>query len=270
MRDVLFFIHIPKTAGTSINKMLARNLGSSLICIPHTFLEPPINSRLIKSWLNKSLTSYCVASHRLTIDIPLGPQDNFNGFAFAVIREPVEWFLSNFYYTRLQGIVSFGGSELVSSPAEYLDLIESRGKFLSQFRALTGESSDLGHVRQLIDQGKLCLIPQDNLELGLALLHYRFPRLLKDVSLEQLNINNSRPAYAVSQDFQEHFDKLFANDLELYQIAKESMQIELARHNPDKLKFLTNIFRLKSMVRSVLISPPQRIASRLNNAFQRL
>lgn len=166
--------------------------------------------------------------------------------------------------------MSFGGSELVSSPAEYLDLIESRGKFLSQFRALTGESSDLGHVRQLIVQGKLCLIPQDNLELGLALLHYRFPRLLKDVSLEQLNINNSRPAYAVSQDFQKHFDKLFANDLELYKIAKESMQIELARHNPDKLKFLTNIFRLKSMVRSVLISPPQRIASRLNNANQRL
>ena len=48
------------------------------------------------------------------------------------------------------------------------------------------------------------------------------------------------------------------------------MQIELARHSPDKLKFLTNIFRLKSMVRSVLISPPQRIANRLNNAIQGL
>jgi hypothetical protein len=50
MRRVLFFIHIPKTAGTAFRQMLWRNLRSRLIEVPHVFLEGPIEEWKIRNW----------------------------------------------------------------------------------------------------------------------------------------------------------------------------------------------------------------------------
>jgi hypothetical protein len=50
MRRVLFFIHIPKTAGTAFRQMLWRNLRSRLIEVPHVFLEGPIEEGKIRNW----------------------------------------------------------------------------------------------------------------------------------------------------------------------------------------------------------------------------
>jgi len=56
MRRVLFFIHIPKTAGTACRQMLRRNLRSCMIEVPYVYLERLIESKTMRHQFNQDAT----------------------------------------------------------------------------------------------------------------------------------------------------------------------------------------------------------------------
>jgi hypothetical protein len=76
-RDVLFFINIPKAAGTTIRAMLRRNLRSRLMKVSHVFFEGAISGASIRQWLNHDTTKLGVASHCLSLDLHLEDCETF-------------------------------------------------------------------------------------------------------------------------------------------------------------------------------------------------
>jgi len=165
MRRVLFFIHIPKTAGSAFRQMLWRNLRSGLIEVPHVFFEGPIEKGKIRIWLNQDTAKLAVASHRLSLDLPLEDCETFSGFAVAVIREPIDWLASHFYYTRKPGIVSFSNADHFGSIDDYVQHLCSQRhdphfRPPSQSRSLLrGASLISDHIQILFkDAGYSCFL----------------------------------------------------------------------------------------------------------------
>jgi hypothetical protein len=180
MRRVLFFIHIPKTAGSSFRQMLWRNLRSRLIEVPHVFFEGPIEKGKLRIWLNQDTAKLAVASRRLSLDLPLEDCEILSGFAVAEIRNSVDWLSSHFYYTRKPGIVSFSNADQFGSINDYVQHLSSQRhdphfRPPSQARSLLrGASLISDHIQILLQKRRLFLLPQEYLLEGVTVLSMRF------------------------------------------------------------------------------------------------
>jgi hypothetical protein len=84
---VYYFCHIPKTAGTSLNKALNSTFQESEICPPHPWRD-------LLAYKNLPLTSF-----RLFREHFYRPFEEFVGrrlHAFTILRDPIERALSYF------------------------------------------------------------------------------------------------------------------------------------------------------------------------------
>lgn len=273
MRRVLFFIHIPKTAGTACRQMLRRNLRSRLIEVPHVFLEGPIEGKRIRHWLNQDTAKLGVASHRLSLDLPLDDCETFSGYAIAVIRDPIDWLASHYHYTRKPGIISFAKTDQFYSIEDYVESIyaqKSNPGFQppSQARTLLTKSHTIDNdILKLIEKRRLFLIPQESLLEGFAALSMRFPELLRDSSIAQLNVN-VRPQSLLSADTHSMITELLADDFRLHSLATENLTQLTSELDASLYHRLVRNLRMKSHLRGALVSPIQSLSERANRLVQ--
>lgn len=273
MRSVLFFIHIPKTAGTTVRQMLRRNLRSRLIEVPHVFFEGAIQKAKLEAWLNQDLGKLAVASHRLNLDLPLSVSGAFSGFAFAVIRDPVDWLASHYYYTRKPGIISFSKSDQFSSIDDYVQYLHSQManpgfRPPSQLRALLPSTCTMEEdICRLLRQQRLFLLPQESLLEGLTALSMRFPELLKDPSMEQSNVN-PRSRKPLSPETQDMAAELLSDDFRLHALAKKCLGDLVSDLDWNAYQGKLRIVRMKSRLRGGLLSRVQSFSERANRLIQ--
>lgn len=275
MRRVLFFIHIPKTAGTAFRQMLWRNLRSRLIEVPHVFLEGAIQEEKIRNWLNQDTAKLAVASHRLSLDLPLEDCETFSGFAIAVIRDPIDWLASHFHYTRKPGIISFAKTDQFCSIEDYIRQLyaqrhDPRFRPPSQARTLLRDTPRVEQdIRMLLRQRRLFLLPQEHLLEGVTALSMRFPELLRDPSMEQLNVN-ARPREPMSPEAGRMASEVLASDLYLHSLAHENLQDLLAELDLSTYERKLHAVRMKSRFRGIFLSKLQSISERANRLVRSL
>lgn len=273
MRSVLFFIHVPKTAGTTVRRMLWRNLRTRLIEIPHTFHEGPIDKVLLHSWLNNDLGTRAVASHRLSIALPLDVCETFSGFSFAVIREPLDWLASHFFYTKKQDIVSFSKSKDFCSIGEFVKHLyfqrnQPNFRFPSQSRTLLRYTHDIDDdLISLLRNQKLFLLPQDQLLEGLTALSMLFPDQLRDPSIDHSNVNK-RPKIPLDPDTQRMACEILASDYRLYSLAQQNLQDILGSIDIHAYQRKLRLSRIKSWFRVAILAKIQDVSVLTNNLIQ--
>ena len=99
MRSVWLHVHVPKAGGSTLRQLMNRNFGDGYYN-SRSLLETKQYTRADVSeivrchpWVT------CFSDHKLSLDLPFGhPEATVH--AFAYVRDPVERFISRYFFHR--------------------------------------------------------------------------------------------------------------------------------------------------------------------------
>ena len=269
-RSVLFFLHIPKTAGASVNEVLARNLRDKLIYVPHVFLEGPIPRRNLSFWLKEDASKKSVVSHRLSLDLPWN-DPCFETIAFTVVRNPYSWIRSQYHYCRQPGIISFSPAK---DAKDFIGFLESLVAFETQSKLINGQHNHITTNSdedpfQLAREGKLILLPHDRLEEGMLRLERGLPEFFQDASIPRLNAAKKRSKTEVPETLKTRFEEKNHLDQSLYQLSHEPLDSWIDEHGGENWTESLAQFQRRCKIRTKIKSPVKSFVSRVASVVSR-
>lgn len=190
-KHLFIHIHVPKTAGSSFNKILEKNFGKCFAKLTGKFIAQYPNFK--KHQWNKFISRHpgviAAASHKFNLDIPFG-HDNKQIVAIAFLRDPVERFFSFYFHMRHRK-----GADCIQkkmSAPEYLDFKTNNGEgyLPGQVGWLIGEKKySLTELKQLVREGKLILGRTERFQETLDHLNNLYPDLFQYTDSVKSNVS---------------------------------------------------------------------------------
>jgi hypothetical protein len=225
--------------------------------------------------VNHDTAKLGVASHRLSLDLPLQDCETFSGFAIAVIRDPIDWLASHFHYTRKPGVISFSKADQFCSIEDYIQHLYAQ-RHDPHFRPpsqaktlLRGTHTVEQDICMLLRQRRLFLLPQEHLLEGVTALSLRFPELLRDPSMEQSNVN-LRSREPLPPEARNMIREVLVDDFRLHSLAHENFKDLLAELDLSFYQRKLRGVRRKSRFRSLFFSQIQTVSHRASQLVQSL
>lgn len=220
-----FHIHIPKTGGTSLRKMLADNFGDSYFSAfslrDHIKLRLADIQCIISShwkWLR------CYSDHRLSLELPFDT-DLVDLKALAFIREPVDQIVSQYHFQQ-----SNANREKVSKDTNLHEFVEARYRkkggraYRLQIRRLAGitQNKSIADISELIAQKKLLLFPLDQFDLACVVLERLHPLEFRDLRYTRKNKGPERTV-ETPKETESLIRELAGPDFRLYALAQKTL-----------------------------------------------
>lgn len=265
-RRVWIHIHIIKCGGTTFNDILRRNHGRGFASTT-TLLNDQYSGEQIGRILRKRPEITCLTGHRLSLDLPWSdPRLALQASTF--IRDPVERFISHYFYHRhqLQMIPQAREMNLHDYTTWALEDRNQRGYINGQLRFLTGETTvaALNAVREFSSDGRLYLLPLSGFESALALLKARHPAEFRSCTIRQLNTSPRDQTASPSE--RERIAGFCDLDWQLYHASRAALDncLEQTFSSPEAAK---------AAVTALLPGPPtvtDRIRLKLSDLLRRL
>ncbi|HUL06271.1 MAG TPA: sulfotransferase family 2 domain-containing protein [Candidatus Acidoferrum sp.] len=241
MRRFYVHVHVPKTAGTSFEKLIRRNFAKHYK--QENWLLPTSGDRYRAvdierlTMLHPTIRAY--SSHRVSLDLPY-ESDAIHVMAVAWLRDPVERFVSHYFFERFGNMDYCPAAREVDLEA-YVDGI-MRGTLrspvdtvvtkyrCSQLAFLTGEtgSAALERVKSLVQRNRLLLLPTERFSDACVLLERLFPEDFRDCSYGERR-NVSVRDQAVTPAAREKIADLTRGDVALRDFAVQSFDAALER-----------------------------------------
>ncbi|MEX0330165.1 MAG: sulfotransferase family 2 domain-containing protein [Puniceicoccaceae bacterium] len=223
-------IHIPKCAGTTFTSILRANFKESFldgrsVLSDRTF---KYSASQVSEILSQFPNCQCLSDHKLSLRLPW---DSQNLKVIAFVRNPVERFLSHYYYCRKQSETCF------DLEAKQLDLEQYTEEVLfrnpkqdlknGQCYHLFGREGefDFGFLKRLIEQNLLMLIPLERFKDACILLEKQYPEYFKDCSFVKMNTTRRNLRHTDNQKLNQKILSSMEKDKELYQLARESFNV---------------------------------------------
>ncbi len=231
--DHLIFLHIPKTAGSSLQQIIQRQYAPNQMYVIAKVAETEKFTTLPEQTRN--------SVRMLTGHLPFGTHEAFTKGTteyFTLLREPIDRVISNYYHIFSNQAHHFH-QQLHTGKYSLRQLLES-GKILNMnncmIRFLSGDAKrkydecDPPMLEQaLLNLSTFPLVGlQEYFELFLIRLmdryHWKNPyHFLKRISTARIAVND---ADKPTRDCVEHYNKL---DIELYRIMRERIRYEQSR-----------------------------------------
>ena len=233
-RRVFVHVHVPKNAGTSFDKVLHRNFRGAF-ARDYNLVET-LDTRYTAADFGRVLDLHpflrAYASHRISADLPYDRPDA-HLVALAFVRDPVDRFLSHYFFARTSPSAYSPLAQRVTLP-EYIRLAE-KGEIhgpaetvhttyaTSQTAFLAGERGPAGVAKlaPLVAADRLLLLPTERFDDACLLLEALFPEDFTDCSYPG-RMNVSRQDQDVTPDDRDAIRDLVADDYEVLQLAREA------------------------------------------------
>ena len=238
--DLVAFVHIPKTAGTTLNSILNHQYspaetheimmrGMSLILPRPRIIPKPLISFSKIRRLKAALAGHTVRLIRGHFDMSLSKHLPSNTQFFTLLRDPVERAISHFYHYRRATTDPIHPLAMRSTLIEWVSASGVVEMDNGQTRRLAGEMNvPCGRVTlQMLDRAKANLAKNfavigltERFDESLILLHRQFGWPLQRV--RDLNIGENRPQRTdLSKETRKILDDCNHFDLDLYQFASD-------------------------------------------------
>ncbi|MEB3209758.1 MAG: sulfotransferase family 2 domain-containing protein [Leptolyngbyaceae bacterium] len=247
----LIFLHIQKTGGITIQRILRRKLGQSLITrISRSFQHQDQADSLIESLKAKTSSDRYFIGHSCYGIHQYLPHP----FTYmSLLREPVSRIVSLYYFSKSNSTAYYHEHAVDKSLEDFalntplMELDNGQVRFIAGDeqdcfinRTPFGECSEqlLEHAKQNIEKhfsliGLTEYFDQSILLMG-TLMGWNNCLYLKR------NISRSKAANVVSQQLREAIAQQNWLDIQLYEYVKQRFFIQLAKHNLDKPTLLQN------------------------------
>lgn len=123
---LFFFLHIPKTAGTTFKDILRRNFGPGYEEEYGLLVDFTYSAAQVTAMIERYPSLRCLSSHRISLDLPWD-RANCSLRAISFIRDPAERFASHYFFTR-SILTTFHKKTKVADPARVSAMGGRRGK----------------------------------------------------------------------------------------------------------------------------------------------
>ena len=258
MKTLWFHVHVPKAGGSTLRQLMNRNFGKgyynsvSLLESKQYSRQDVVEIAKSQPWL------HCMSDHKLSLDLPYDFKEA-EIHAFAFVREPVDRYVSRYFYHRsadiecaartAQDFREFVEYELVQGHVE--PHVRSQVCFLNYGRA----DDDLQIVENAISTGRVCLFPIERMDEACVYLEQRFPETFRDLSC--VAVNQAERTQSIADEDLALVRKHVAADLPLYDMAGRYLDSELQRlfPDPDRLEMALRDYQARCAVRRDNFNP---------------
>lgn len=251
MSSLWFHVHVPKAGGSTLRQLMNRNFGKGYynsVSLLESKQYTCEDIRLIadsQGWLN------CMSDHKLSLDLPYGHKDR-DVHALAFVREPVDRFVSRYFYHRKAEIDcaakktefrEFIQYELIDGNVE--PQVASQLHFLNQGRS----RSDMSFVEETLDTGRVYLFPVERFDEAAVCMETQYPETFRDLSYLPVN-QAARDRNVSEEDLQLVRDNV-AGDVPLHERSHVELDnlIDRLFQNRTEFEFALRDFQARCAVR---------------------
>jgi hypothetical protein len=252
-RNVLIFVHIPKTAGTTLGRILERQFPRDQIYTFDHNEQRQIDRLKILSTEEKDQIR-CVKGH-----VPFGLHEWFSQTPryVTVLRHPIERAVSGYYFSQSIGNENpFLGAYIKKSLREYMDFLSERNEVNLQTRIVSG-NIDLDHVHPPyppLPEEALAVAKQNLAQkFEVAGLTERFDECLiliqqlfgfRNIFYSKLNVTRTRASInQISEQVLEFIARAEHADMQLFRFAEQLFEQRIQSQGP-LFKYKIHIFKL--------------------------
>lgn len=231
-RSVIFHVHVRKCGGSTFyHQILQRQFGRGFYR-DSSLIDDVYGRAEVEQILANCPWLQAYSSHKITLDLPFRhPQATV--IAIAFVRDPVERFLSQYFYLRHHPKAWDPAAQALDLGA-YLQHVEQHPELQglrqsSQLEHLTGARGQPGLERltSYLEHPHLHLIPVEHFDAACLYFEHAYPALLSDCSYESAT-NRSKIDEAPTTEQREQIERLVdAADHDLFRIAQQRFQGQL-------------------------------------------
>ncbi len=223
-------VHVPKAGGSTLRQLMNRNFGEGYYN-SNSLLETKQYSAsevgeivLAHPWVR------CLSDHKLSLDLPYDLEES-NVMALAYVRDPVERFISRYFFHRHFEEVNCIAQQMSFRDFANAELIEqqcpkqtnSQIYFLNHGRSFT----ELAVIKSAIDTGQAFLFPIERFDESCICMERLFPTMFTDLSYVRANV--SKRDTEVSEEDRKFVLRYLKQDYPVWEMAGEFMDQTLAR-----------------------------------------
>lgn len=226
----LFFIHIPKTAGSSFLDLIMRQCGPRFYGVySNIHQESPFTLKQLTEFVRDHGENYdALASHRLSARFPQSVgRRNCLGVSF--MRDPFDLFVSHYFYQRFHDRGFPKARELNLEDYFSYALEEGNHPHYSNWqshvlRACEADNEGLSfdELRIMVEQDKLYLFPTSDFDTSCTLLEARHPDMFSGLWYKRKNV--SQKDQKITDGLRERFAPYAEEDTALLSLAQEQSQ----------------------------------------------
>jgi hypothetical protein len=231
-RTVWIHVHIPKSGGSTVESILKKNFRKGFVRNGSLLDNYHYSKEQIEQIINIYQNITCLSDHKASTNLPFEMED-VDIFAITSIRNPVDHFLSGYFYNRNPNRPNFDPLTRELTLDEYitkLSLPENRNDFFfHQFcrGAGLGLEASINNFKTLINQEKLIVLPLDKFDEACVVLERQFPEYFRDCSYTILN--KSKRDQSVSEQQYEQIREFFALDIECLDFIHTNLEQRLQK-----------------------------------------
>ncbi len=195
MRTVWLHVHVPKAGGSTMRQLMNRTFGdgyynSNSLLETKQYTRQEV-SEIIRChpWLRG------FSDHKLSLNLPFDSQ-HADVLALCFVRDPVERFISRFFFHRHFEEVNCIAQKLTFREFANMELIE---KFAdpqtnSQIQFLNGglDNQSLDPIEAAIETDQTFLFPIERFDEACICLERFYPHVFADLSYVRVNISNRK------------------------------------------------------------------------------
>ncbi len=222
-RRVFVHLHIPKCGGSSVKSILELNFGPSLYDTNGVLNDYQYSSEQVCKIIYHHPNLRCLTGHKLSIALPFGHED-LDIRAFAWIRDPVDRFVSHYFYHRNHTNLVPEAKRLNIQDYVEWALVDGHQKMYvnGQTRFLAGSVDDeaLEKIATLTRDGALLLFPLSAFRESLRRLASDFPSDFRYT--RAATRNRSRKDQVVSPELRKLIGEYVGKDQGLLELAKRT------------------------------------------------
>ena len=192
MRQAWLHVHVPKAGGSTLRQLMNRNFGDSFYN-SNSLLETKQYTREDVSeivrchpWVR------CMSDHKLSLDLPWSHEDA-NVHAISYVREPVERFISRYFFHRHFEEVNCIAQRMSFREFANAELVDQyvHPQTNSQIYFLNGGrgNDDMSIIESALTTGRAFLFPIERFDESCICLERMFPTVFSDLSYVMANVS---------------------------------------------------------------------------------
>lgn len=235
MRTCWLHVHVPKAGGSTVRQLMKRNFGdgyynsNSLLETKQYTMQDVYEIVRCQPWLR------CLSDHKLSLDIPLF-HDLANVMAYTFVRDPVDRFVSRYFYHRNNAEELCIAKDLDFKEFAHQELVlkHVHPQTNNQVYFLNGGQSetDTSVIITALRTGKAFMFPVERFDEAVICMERMFPESFRDLSY--LKANESRKDKSIGEDETKWVRDFFGPDYELIDHANHNLDVCIERVFKDR------------------------------------
>lgn len=222
----VFFIHVPKTAGSSFLSILGRGFRERFLGVySQIHREVPYSMAQLEEFVTDHGERYdCLASHRLSGVFPAKVGDR-DCVGISFVRDPFDLFASHYFYHRFH-VPGFGKARELSLEEyfEYAIVEGNHSHYIDwQYHLLTGrglpeaDRPGMEEIEKMVKDRRLLLFPTKAFDSACVLLGKLHPGLFRSTWYHRRNI--SKKDQPEPPGLRERFREYAPRDFDILELA---------------------------------------------------